>query len=185
MTVVDAIIEIPEGSANKYEWDVRTQRIRLDRILWGAMHYPVNYGLVPDTWADDNDPLDVLVFSSHPLYPGIHVSVRILGSLTMVDEHGPDDKLLAVVHNDPRWSHIARLTDIAPHRLKEIRQFFQDYKTLQNLPTTIGDWNGESIAIHLVQRCQAQYQERLKELQQKEVGCGSSGGTVSGLHPIE
>lgn len=162
MMIVDAIIEIPEGSSNKYEWDVHTQRIRLDRVLWGAMHYPINYGLIPDTWADDDDPLDVLVFSSQPIYPGIHVDVRIIGSLTMVDEHGPDDKLVAIVHADPRWGHISQLSDIPPHRLKEIHQFFQDYKTLQGLPTIVGDWHGESSAIHLLERCQVQYQQRLK-----------------------
>ncbi len=168
MTIVDAIIEIPEGSANKYEWDIRTQRIRLDRVLWSSMHYPINYGLIPDTWADDEDPLDVLVFSSQPLYPGVQVAVRLVGSLTMTDEHGPDDKLVAVVHADPRWAHVTRTADIPPHRLKEIHQFFEEYKVLQGIPTTVGDWNGELVATNLLRRCQTQYQQRLTASQDKE-----------------
>lgn len=160
MIVIDAIIEIPEGSANKYEWDRQAGRLRLDRVLWGSMHYPINYGFIPQTWADDADPLDVLVFASQPIYPATHVAVRLIGGLSMADEHGPDDKLIAVVHPDPRWDDVQQISDLAPHRLKEIRHFFQEYKTLQGLSTAVGDYLPIAEAEALLRRCQAQFPPR-------------------------
>lgn len=166
--LVDVRIEIPEGSANKYEWDAANGCVRLDRVLYGAMHYPINYGLVPNTWADDEDPLDALVFGTHPFYPGVLVTIRVIGSLSMTDEHGPDDKLVGVVARDPRWDHVRQLSAIAPHRLTEIHQFFRDYKSLQGLQTNVGDWGDEHAGIKLVQRCQSQYLDRVKSAHEGE-----------------
>jgi len=161
LTVVEAMIEIPEGSQNKYEWDHTTQRLRLDRVLWGSLHYPTNYGFVPETWADDEDPLDILVFSTVPVAPGVHVGVRLIGGFSMQDEHGPDDKLLGVVDQDPRWLEVTRWQDLPAHRLREIRHFFQVYKALQHIETVVGDFYGVDRALRLLEH--AQHRFRLKQ----------------------
>ncbi len=144
--VVRAIIEIPQGSPNKYEVDVRTGAIRLDRVLYGAMHYPANYGFLPETWGKDNDPLDIVVYGSTAIHPGVAVSVRVLGALMMQDEHGPDAKLIGVVDVDPRMREITTLDGLGRHRLKELRHFFQEYKALQGLPVTLGNYQEVSVA---------------------------------------
>ncbi len=155
--IVKAIIEIPQGSQNKYEYDVATGKIHLDRVLYTSMHYPVNYGFIPKTWAEDNDPLDVLVFGSTPIDPGIEVAVRVIGAFLMEDEHGPDAKIIGVVNVDPRFQHIKQVEDLGNHRLREIRHFFQEYKTLQGIVTTVGDFQDEDAAIELIQRCENRF----------------------------
>lgn len=152
--VVRAVIEIPQGSQNKYECDPSTGRIRLDRVLYSAMHYPANYGFIPDTWADDNDPLDVLIFASTRLDPGVDVAIRVIGAFFMADEHGPDTKILGVVEADPRFQHVETVSDLGSHRLLEVRHFFQEYKALQGIVTTVGDFHECSVAVEVIERAQ-------------------------------
>ena len=147
--VVRAIIEIPQGSQNKYEMDVKTGAVRLDRVLYGSMHYPANYGFVPDTWGTDNDPLDIVVYGSTAIHPGVDVPVRVVGALMMQDEHGLDAKLIGVIDVDPRMDGISILEDLGPHRLKELRHFFQEYKTLQGLSVTLGNYQDVVMAERL------------------------------------
>ncbi len=158
--IVRTIVEIPQGSQNKYEYDVKTGTIRLDRVLSGAMHYPVNYGFIPETWAEDDDPLDVLVFGSTVLWPGIEVAVRVVGALWMEDEHGIDHKVIGVVDSDPRFSHVHRVEDLGPHRLHEMRHFFQEYKTLQHVTTTVGNFQDEAVADNLIRECRMRFAAR-------------------------
>ena len=148
--VVTAIVEIPLGSANKYEYDPVHGCIRLDRVLFSAAHYPVNYGFIPGTWAQDNDPLDVLIMGSTSIHPGVEVEVRVLGALLMEDEHGPDAKVMGVVDRDPRCAEIRVLQDLGAHRLQEIQHFFREYKTLQGIKTTVGGYHPETVAIDLI-----------------------------------
>ncbi len=162
--VVRAIIEIPQGSQNKYEVDVRTGAIRLDRVLYGAMHYPANYGFLPETWGKDNDPLDIVVYGSTAIDPGVEVSVRVLGALMMQDEHGPDAKLIGVVDVDPRMSEITTLDGLGRHRLKELRHFFQEYKALQGLPVTLGNYQDVSVAEREWRQSMERWQVRQREM---------------------
>lgn len=144
--LVRAVIEIRQGSKNKYEVDVRTGAILLDRVLYVAAHYPAHYGFVPDTWGEGDELLDILVYGSTAIHPAVEVSVRLLGALMMEDEHGPDAKLIGVVDADPRMSDITALEGLGRHRLQELRQFFQKYKLLQGLRVTLGNYQEVGVA---------------------------------------
>ena len=137
MRTVEARIEIPMGSRNKYEVDTKTGRIRLDRVLYSSVYYPAEYGFVEDTLYLDGDPLDILVFTSAPTFPGCYVECRVIGGMDMIDCGDPDVKILAVNVGDPRYDHVHTLDDLPPHYLQEIENFFQTYKTLQNKETEV------------------------------------------------
>lgn len=128
---VDVVIEIPQGSRNKYEMDEKTGRIRLDRMLFTATRYPLDYGFVPDTLAEDGDPLDVMVMLDEPAFPGCWVTVRPIGVFWMTDEHGPDAKILAVPARDPRYANLTDLPDVPRFLTAEISHFFETYKELE------------------------------------------------------
>lgn len=140
--VVNAVIEVPLGSSNKYEYDEEYGIFRLDRVLYSPMHYPGDYGFVPSTLADDGDPVDVLVLMGGATFPGCVLSVRPLGYLEMSDEKGGDQKLLAVPVHDPRFDGNRHLDTISRHRLREIEHFFNIYKELEGKQTTVDGWRG-------------------------------------------
>lgn len=144
--VVEVLVEIPQGSQNKYEVDHESGRIRLDRVLFSPFHYPTDYGYVPDTLGEDEDPIDVMVLISQPTFPGCLLRARVVGMLAMSDEKGVDNKILAVAEDDPRFRHIQELDDVVPHTLKEISHFFEVYKTLEGKATAIGNWAARDIA---------------------------------------
>ena len=129
---VNAIIEIPKNSTLKYELDKETGLMKLDRVLYSAVHYPGDYGFVPQTYWDDNDPLDIIILSSFPVYPRTIVKVRPIGVLQMVDTKENDAKIIAVYVGDPRYDNYRDVSDIPPHTLLELRHFFETYKQLQN-----------------------------------------------------
>ncbi len=155
---VDVVIEIPQGSQNKYEVDHETGRVRLDRVLYSPMHYPAEYGFIADTLGEDGDPIDVLVLATFPTFPGCIVNARILGMLEMSDEKGVDTKLLAVMADDPRFDHVQSLDDVNPHALKEIPHFFETYKQLEKKETHIGGWKGEADALRVLEEARRRYQ---------------------------
>jgi inorganic pyrophosphatase len=128
---VDVMVEIPKGSRNKYEYDVGRDRIRLDRMLFTATGYPSDYGFVPDTLAEDGDPIDALVLLDEPTFPGCVVRVRVIAVFWMRDEEGPDAKLLCVPADDPRHAHLRELEDVPMHQISEIWHFFNIYKALE------------------------------------------------------
>ena len=138
-TFVPSVIEIPQGSHLKYEVDKPTGLLRLDRVLYSAVHYPANYGFIPRTHADDGDPLDILVLMQEPVEPLTIVRARALGGLTMHDDKGGDDKIVAVCIDDPAVSHYQNIRQLPPHLMKELERFFRDYKALENKPTDVGD----------------------------------------------
>ena len=129
--VVNAIIEIPKGSKVKYEMDKETGMIRLDRFLFSAMHYPGDYGFIPQTHWDDGDPLDIIILTGEPVYPGTLVTAKVIGVLHMTDQGESDDKIIAVYEKDPRYKKINSITDLQPHFLEEIKHFFETYKELE------------------------------------------------------
>ena len=137
---VPVVVEIPKGSRNKYELDHETGRIRLDRMLFSPVHYPTDYGFVPDTLAEDGDPLDALVLLGEPTFPGCEIQVRIVGMLDMSDDKGPDQKLLVVPLTDPHWNHIHGIDQVPPHLLREIEHFFSVYKELEDKTVVVHGW---------------------------------------------
>lgn len=157
-SVVTAFIEIPRGSRNKYEYDERTGRISLDRVLYTSVHYPTDYGFVVETLAEDGDPLDVLVLVQEPTFPGCLIPARMLGGLDMHDEKGSDFKVLAVPVGDPRFAHVHSLSDIGGHWLREIETFFDTYKLLEPKQTEILGWHDLDETRRTVRACQARYQ---------------------------
>ncbi|MCS1350951.1 inorganic diphosphatase [Mechercharimyces sp. CAU 1602] len=157
--IVDAIIEIPTGSQNKYEYDSEIGAFRLDRVLYSPMHYPTEYGHLHHTLAEDGDELDVLVLTSFPTFPGCVISSRVIGVLMMSDDKGKDEKLLAVPVDDPRWQGVHSLQDVAPHILKEIEHFFTVYKDLENKQTIIEGWEDSDVAASLYEASVKRYQE--------------------------
>ena len=156
-STVEAVIEIPSGSQNKYELDHDTGRMRLDRVLYSPFHYPADYGFIPDTLAEDGDPLDVIVMITQPTFPGCQLRARIVGLLEMHDEHGVDDKLFAVAADDPRYDGVVTLEDLPAHTLKEIVHFFSTYKELQGLPTMVGEWRTAERALTVLDECRRRF----------------------------
>ncbi|OUN00991.1 MAG: inorganic diphosphatase [Paenibacillaceae bacterium ZCTH02-B3] len=156
--VVEALIEIPAGSQNKYEYDKEKKRFVLDRVLYSPMHYPTEYGYLEGTLAEDGDPLDILVLTTFPTFPGCVIETRVIGALIMSDEKGQDEKLLGVPVNDPRWNHVNSLDDVSPHILKEIAHFFERYKDLENKKTVIEGWKDAEFAKRLYEECARRYQ---------------------------
>jgi len=154
-SVVDAFIEIPKGSRNKYEFDESIGRFRLDRVLYSSVHYPTDYGYIEHTLAPDGDHLDILVVVHEPTFPGCVVESRPVGGLDMADEKGSDFKVLAVPTGDPRFDHIHTLRDLAPHTLLEIEAFFATYKLLEPKDTEVLGWHEVDEAWDMIERSRA------------------------------
>jgi inorganic pyrophosphatase len=152
-----AFIEIPRGSRNKYEYDERTQTFRLDRVLYSSVHYPTDYGFIPDTLAADGDHLDILILVQEPTFPGCVIAARPLGGLDMSDEKGSDFKVLAVPVGDPRYAHVATLADVGEHWLREIETFFATYKLLEPKQTEVLGWHEVGEARRVIALCRERY----------------------------
>lgn len=138
---VDAMIEIPRGSRNKYEWDAKRAAFRLDRVLYSSVHYPADYGFIPGTLAEDDDPLDILVLVEEPTFTGCLIEARPIGMLEMADDRGRDLKILAVPAVDPRFAEIDDLPRLPGHWKLEIAEFFEVYKRLEGKRTDVGAWH--------------------------------------------
>lgn len=130
--ILNAVIEIPKGSKAKYELEKKSGLIKMDRILFSSVHYPANYGFIPQTYCDDHDPLDILVLGQEVAVPLCIMRARPIGVMKMLDQGEADDKIIAVHADDPEFAQINSLDDLSPHRLKEIQRFFEDYKILEN-----------------------------------------------------
>jgi len=137
--VFPALIEIPAGSKNKYELDKPTDLLRVDRVLFSAVHYPANYGFIPRTLAEDGDPLDVLVLGQEPVVPLCIVDARAIGGFRMVDEKGIDDKILCVHVNDPAFRDYQNARELPQHLVAEMKRFFEDYKALEGKDSAVGE----------------------------------------------
>lgn len=159
---LNVFIEIPRGSKNKYELDKDTGLITLDRVFYSAYAYPMDYGMVPQTHWHDGDPLDALVINTaEPYYPGVVVPARPIAVIRMVDDGERDEKLICVPVDDPRLAEFTDKDSIAPHVLKELTDFFENYKNLQNKTVTIEGIEGKDAAVKVVEEGLALYKEQL------------------------
>ncbi len=143
MDFISVFVEVPKGSRNKYEYNKQTGRFMLDRMLFSSVHYPADYGFIPETLALDGDELDALVLAGDPTFPGCEVRAVPVAALEMWDEKGKDEKIIAVSLNDPLWGWIKKKQDLPPHLIKEISHFFAVYKELEGKKTEIGQWHDE------------------------------------------
>lgn len=158
--VVEAVVEIPFRSRNKYERDEKTGRLRLNRVLYSAMGYPTEYGIIENTLAGDGDPLDILVIATEPTYPGCIVDARVIGYLEMYDDGKEDCKVISVVDTDPRYNGVHSLNDISEFVLEEIKNFFENYKQLENTKVEVFDYHTKEEALALIEECKNRYLNR-------------------------
>lgn len=163
VSIIDVIVEIPKGSRNKYEYDHDKKCFKLDRMLFSSMHYPSDYGFIPGTEAEDDDPLDALVLITEPTFPGCLIQSKPVGLFRMRDEKGPDHKILCVPVNDPLWNHINRLEDVPPHLLIEIEHFFDVYKELEHKKTAVEGWENAEAARTIIRESQERYKKIISD----------------------
>jgi len=144
------VIEVPKGSKNKYELDKETGLLKLDRVLYSAVHYPANYGFIPRSFCDDGDPLDALVLGQEPVVPLTLVSARAIGVMRMRDDKGIDDKIIAVSVHDPAFEGYREHTQLPPHTLREMKRFFLDYKVLEQKQVVVEEPLGRDEALKVL-----------------------------------
>ncbi len=153
--LINVLVEIPGGSKNKYEFDKDLNAFSLDRVLFSSVQYPCDYGFIPNTLADDGDPLDGMVMMDQPTFPGCVIAARPIGMLEMIDGGDRDEKILCVPAKDPRYAGVKSLDDVSPHRLDEIAEFFRSYKNLEKKVTEILGWQNVDKVAALVEECLA------------------------------
>jgi len=152
-----AVVEIPRGSRNKYEVDHESGEIFLDRMLFTATRYPADYGFIPDTLAEDGDPLDVLVLVAEPTFPGCRIRVRPIGVFLMEDSGDPDHKIISVPEGDPRWDGTTDVDHLDVHLRRELEHFFEVYKDLEEAKTAVIGWQGASQAVDVIEAARAAF----------------------------
>jgi len=157
---ITTIIEINKGSKNKYEIDKKIGLIALDRVMHTSQDYPFDYGFIPQTLGDDGDPLDVVLLTTYPLFPGIMVKVREVAVMHMVDGGEGDEKIIAVPVEDPRFNDIKDIKDVNPHTIKEIEHFFLTYKNLQNKKVVINGWGDAKKATEIFHQSIKNYNDK-------------------------
>jgi inorganic pyrophosphatase len=156
---LSAVIEIPKGSKIKYELDKRSGLIKVDRILFSSVHYPANYGFIPQTYCEDRDPLDILVLGQEPVVPLSIMKAKPIGVMRMLDQGEADDKVIAVHADDPEYAHYADINALAPHRLLEVSRFFEDYKKLEKKAVVVEDFFGCKKALEVIEAARELYRE--------------------------
>jgi inorganic pyrophosphatase len=163
--LLNGIIEISAGSRVKYEIDKKSGLIYVDRILFSPCFYPQNYGFIPQSYCDDGDPLDVIIFSQEPLVPRCIAPCRVIGALEMIDGDEMDDKIIAVLEADPYYKTIQNVSDLPPAKIEELREFFTIYKRLEKKPVTVKDILNKEAALKIVKASLDMYEENREKLQ--------------------
>lgn len=158
-----AVIEIPMGSSVKYELDKETGLLRLDRMLYSAVYYPANYGFIPQTLAEDDDPLDVLVLCKEPVDPLTLLNARAIGLMTMIDSGKKDHKVLAVAVDDPEYNYVMEAEELPPHRLNQLRRFFQDYKQLEGKQVEVNTIQPAETALPIIEDSLQEYSTKRRK----------------------
>lgn len=160
---VNAIIEIPRGSRAKYEIDKQSGLIKLDRVIYASMYYPLNYGFIPQTLGEDGDPLDIVVLTQVSVVPLCMIPSKVIGVMQMIDRGEADEKIIAVAEQDPSVSHINNVHDLPAYLLSELRHFFENYKTLENKKVVINEFLSREEAFNVIRASLQQYQEMIKK----------------------
>jgi inorganic pyrophosphatase len=155
--IVTTVIEVPRGSSNKYEYDKKRHVFKLDRNLYSPVLYPADYGFIPQTLAEDGDPLDILVLGEQPTFPGCVYDAQPIGLFRMVDQGVADEKILAYATGNPRFSGTNEYTEVQPHILKEIGHFFSVYKFLEGKETKVLGWSDTATALEMIRECHVRY----------------------------
>lgn len=156
--IVNGIIEIPKNTRAKYELDKETGMLKMDRVIYSSMYYPANYGFIPQTYCDDNDPLDILVLSQIEVVPMCLIEARVIGVMRMLDGGELDDKIIAVAVSDMSVNHISNLSELPQHFFNELRNFFEDYKKLENKTVEVEDFQDADVAQEIVRKSIEDYQ---------------------------
>ena len=159
---VNGIIEIPRGSRAKYEIDKESGLIKLDRVIYASMYYPLNYGFIPQTLGEDGDPLDIVVLTQVSVVPLCMIPSKVIGVMQMVDRGEADEKIIAVAEQDPSVSAIDNVEDLPPHLISELRHFFENYKTLENKKVVINEFLPKEQAYKVIESCVAEYRNKMK-----------------------
>jgi len=155
--IINAVIEIPKGSKIKYELDKKSGLIRVDRVLFSSVHYPANYGFVPQSYCEDRDPIDILVLGQEAVVPLSIMRAKIIGVMRMQDQGEADDKLIAVHADDPEYSHYTSIAELPPHRMAEVQNFFEDYKSLENKEVIVEKFLDREDALDILRTSLALY----------------------------
>ncbi len=155
--IVNGIIEIPQGSRAKYELDKDSGMLILDRVIYSSMYYPANYGFIPRTYCDDGDPLDIVVLTQIVVDPLCIVPAKVIGAMQMLDQGEKDDKIIAVAAGDMSVNHYNDISELPPHFIKELRNFFEDYKKLENKEVVIEDFQDKKTAMAIVEKAIVDY----------------------------
>jgi inorganic pyrophosphatase len=158
--VVNALIEIPQGSRTKYEIDKPTGLLKLDRVIYSSFHYPANYGFIPQTLGEDNDPLDILVLCSQSIQSLCLVEATVIGNMQMIDSGEKDDKIIAVATNDPSVNHISSIDEMPRHFINELRNYFEQYKVLENKQVQIEEFQNKEIAYQIIREAIELYRKK-------------------------
>lgn len=161
--VVNAVIEIPQGSRAKYEVDKDTGLLKLDRVIYSSFHYPVNYGFIPQTLGLDNDPLDVLVICSQTIHPLCLVEAKVIGNMQMIDQGQEDDKIITVAAKDPSVNHFQTVDELPPHFFAELKNYFEQYKVLENKKVIIDNFQDKETAMRIIADAINFYKETFKK----------------------
>lgn len=159
----NAIIEIPAGSSTKFEYDKDYGIFRMDRVLYTSTHYPANYGFIPKTYAEDDDPLDILVLCRKELPTGTLVRARVIGVFHMVDEDSNDEKILAVAMDDPAFKDIMHVDQLPQHIIQQMTHFFEVYKALENKDTKVREFRDAPDANRIIDSCIERYKEKFSK----------------------
>lgn len=157
--ILNAVIEIPKGSKAKYELDKKSGLLKLDRILFSSVHYPANYGFIPQTLCEDHDPLDILVLGQEPVTPLCIMRAKPIGVMKMIDQGEADDKIIAVHIDDPEYSHYKSMDELPPHRMKEVKRFFEEYKNLENKTVKVENFFPQKEAFKIIQDAIKMYKD--------------------------
>lgn len=161
--LVNGIIEIPRGSRAKYEIDKESGLIKLDRVIYASMYYPLNYGFIPQTLGEDGDPLDIVVLTQVSVVPLCLIPSKVIGVMQMIDRGEADEKIIAVAQEDPSVSGISDVNDLPPHLISELRHFFENYKTLENKKVVINDFLPREEAFKVITSSLGHYKKMIKK----------------------
>lgn len=160
--IVNGIIEIPKNTRAKYELDKESGMLILDRVIYSSMYYPANYGFIPRTYCDDGDPLDIVVLTQIVIEPLCIVPAKVIGAMQMLDQGEKDDKIIAVAIGDMSVNHLNDVSELGPHFVKELQNFFEDYKKLENKTVIIEEFQPKNVALEIVEKAIADYQRKFR-----------------------